>query len=111
MNNRAWLLALGLPLCCSNLLAAERPSPASLARQIKVQPDRAPDCSSLKAIVESVTCGCRTNDEKAIALYNFMQLALSRSPSRGPDRGSGAVQPRGAAVPVAGQEQGARRRR
>jgi len=43
--------------------------------QIKVQPDKAPDCSSLKAIVESVTRDCKTNDEKAIAIYNFMQLS------------------------------------
>ena len=32
------------------------------------------NCSSLKAIVDSVTRGCTTNDEKAIAVYNFMQL-------------------------------------
>jgi hypothetical protein len=43
-------------------------------RQIKVQPDRAPDCSSLKAIAESVTRECANNDAKAIAIYNFMQL-------------------------------------
>lgn len=49
-------------------------SPAKLVRAIKVQPDKAPDCSSLKSIVESVTRNCRTNDEKAIAIYNFMRL-------------------------------------
>ncbi len=42
--------------------------------QIKVLPDKAPDCSSLKSIVESITRECKTNDEKAIAIYNFMQL-------------------------------------
>jgi hypothetical protein len=51
------------------------PLPPATLRQIKVQPDQAPDCTSLKAIVESVTRGLRNNDEKAIALYNFMQLA------------------------------------
>jgi len=51
----------------------ERP-PASV-KQIKVLPDKAPDCTSLRAIVDSVTRGCKTNDEKAIAIYNFMQLA------------------------------------
>jgi hypothetical protein len=45
-----------------------------LVQQIKVLPDKAPDCSSLKAIVESVTRDCQTNDEKAIAIYNFMRL-------------------------------------
>ncbi len=42
---------------------------------IKVVTDKAPDCSSLKSIVESVTRGCKTNDEKAIAIYNFLRLA------------------------------------
>jgi hypothetical protein len=48
--------------------------PQGLVSQIKVLPDKAPDCSSLKAIVAAVTRGCKTNDEKAIAIYNFMQL-------------------------------------
>jgi hypothetical protein len=43
-------------------------------RRIRVQPDKAPDCSSLKAMVKSATRDCKTNDEKAIAVYNFMQL-------------------------------------
>jgi hypothetical protein len=46
-----------------------------LVAQIKVLPDKAPDCSSLKSIVESITRECKTNDEKAIAIYNFMQLS------------------------------------
>jgi hypothetical protein len=45
-----------------------------LVAQIKVLPDKAPDCSSLKSIVESITRECKTNDEKAVAIYNFMQL-------------------------------------
>ena len=51
------------------------PTPAGLVRQIKVLPDQAPDCASLKAIAETVTRGCQNNDAKAIAIYNFMQLA------------------------------------
>ncbi len=46
----------------------------SLVKGIKVLPDKAPDCSSLRSIVETVTRDCKTNDEKAIALYNFMRL-------------------------------------
>lgn len=46
-----------------------------LVSQIKVLPDKAPDCSSLKSIVESITRDCKTNDEKAVAIYNFMQLS------------------------------------
>jgi hypothetical protein len=42
--------------------------------RIKVQPDKAPDSSSLKSIVESVTRDCKTNDEKAIAIYNYCLL-------------------------------------
>ncbi|MHC4717971.1 MAG: hypothetical protein ACYS5V_13435, partial [Planctomycetota bacterium] len=49
-------------------------TPAGMARQIKILADKAPDCSSRKAIVESVTRGCKTNDEKAIAIYNFARL-------------------------------------
>ncbi len=41
---------------------------------IKVLPDKAPDCSSLKSIVETVTRDCQSNDQKAIAIYNFCQL-------------------------------------
>jgi hypothetical protein len=59
----------------SRLPAAEAPAPQGKVRQIQVLADKAPDCSSLKAIVQSVTRGCKTNDEKAIAIYNFMQLA------------------------------------
>jgi len=55
-------------------MAAPLPAPPGLVSQIKVLPDQAPDCTSLKAIAESVTRGCRNNDAKAIAIYNFMQL-------------------------------------
>ena len=48
---------------------------ASMVRRIQVVADKAPDCSSLKSIVETVTRGCKTNDEKAIAIYNFARLA------------------------------------
>lgn len=54
---------------------AGRPGgPPGLVRQIRVQPDQAPDCTSLKTMAESVTRGCTNNDQKAIAIYNFMQL-------------------------------------
>ncbi|MCY2990467.1 MAG: hypothetical protein NTY19_21705 [Planctomycetota bacterium] len=46
-----------------------------LVAQIKVLPDQAPDCSSLRSIVATITRDCQTNDEKAIAIYNFMQLS------------------------------------
>ncbi len=46
-----------------------------LVRQIKVLPDKAPDCSTLKAIVDSITRECKTNDEKMIAVNNFMRIA------------------------------------
>lgn len=54
---------------------AGKAGPEALVRAIKVQTDKAPDCSSLKAIVESVTREAKTNDEKAIAIYNFMRLS------------------------------------
>jgi hypothetical protein len=65
------------------ILAAEQGTPAAsmptagapgLVRAVKVLPDKAPDCTSLQAIAASVTRGCRNNDEKAVAVYNFMNL-------------------------------------
>ncbi len=47
----------------------------ALVAEIKVLPDKAPDCSSLKSIVASITRECKHNDEKAVAIYNFMQLS------------------------------------
>jgi len=57
---------------------ASAPKPARLAAEvgrIAVLPDKAPDCSTLKSIAESVTRGCTSNDDKAIAIYNFMNLS------------------------------------
>ncbi len=51
------------------------PQAPGLVAAIKVVPDKAPDCTSLKSIVDSITRDCKTNDEKAIAIYNFMQLS------------------------------------
>jgi hypothetical protein len=65
------VVALGL--AATHGQAAE---PGGPLMQIKVQPDKAPDCSSLKSIVDSITRDCKTNDEKAIAIYNFCMLTL-----------------------------------
>ncbi len=72
-------------VCCllcvnmaASMLAAEAvsvPLPDGVVRGIRVLPDKAPDCSSLKSIALSVTRDCKTNDERAIAIYNFMILA------------------------------------
>jgi len=53
---------------------------SSLVTAIKVQPDKAPDCSTLKTIVESVTRGCANNDAKAVAIYNFILLSMYHQP-------------------------------
>jgi hypothetical protein len=62
----------------SLILAAEAAAPDArvpgLVKGIKALPDKAVDCTSLKAIVDSVTRGCKTNDDKAVAIYNFMLL-------------------------------------
>ena len=42
----------------------------------RTKTEYAPDTSSLKAIVESVTNRGMSNDEKAIAVYDFMRLAF-----------------------------------
>ena len=86
-------LAACLALAASGPVArAEGPPRGALpVRRIKVVTDRAPDCSSLKTIVESVTRGCKTNDEKAIALYNFMQLTHYHQGYPGEEGGLGAL--------------------
>jgi len=60
-------------------------------RRVKVVADKAPDCSSLKTIVESVTRDCKTNDERAIAVYNFMQLTHYHQGYPGEEGGLGAL--------------------
>ena len=47
---------------------------AGLVHQVKVTNDQVPDTSTLKSIIESVTRDCKTNDEKAVAIYNVNQL-------------------------------------
>lgn len=53
--------------------AGDRPAGQvpGLVHRIKVLPDKVADTSSLKSIVATVTRGAKTNDERAIALYNF----------------------------------------
>jgi len=50
----------------------------SVARAVplRITSDRAPDATSLDAVVASVTRDCRTDDERAIALYNYLRFAL-----------------------------------
>jgi hypothetical protein len=56
--------------------AAEPPRGAdNLVRAVKVLPDKAPDSSSLKAMVDTVTRGCKCNDDKMIAIDNFMRIS------------------------------------
>jgi hypothetical protein len=71
MPTRYVLLAASL-FATAPAFAAE---PPGVVHGVKVTTDKAPDCSSLKSIVESVTRGCRTNDERAIAVYNFLALS------------------------------------
>ncbi|HWG47352.1 MAG TPA: hypothetical protein VN688_31605 [Gemmataceae bacterium] len=82
------LAAFGM--VCS-VRGADRPPASEKVHQIKVVTDKAPDCSSLKAMVQSVTRGCKTNDEKAIAIYNFMQLTHYHQGYPGEKGGLGAL--------------------
>jgi len=81
---RSWLVLFGMLFwSCSSIARAEPQTQTAkpdtkapgLVRQIKVVCDQAPDTSTLKSIVESVTRGCKTNDEKAVAIYNYMLYA------------------------------------
>jgi hypothetical protein len=86
-------LAIG---CCLTVAlpcvaGADAAATARKVRRIEAGIDKAPDCSSLAAIVESVTRGCKTNDDKAIALYNFMQLTHYHQNYPGEKGGLGAL--------------------
>jgi len=76
-----WMAAsLLAAVLAPNVQAAPKAPPAAAAaaatvRRIKIVADKAPDCSTRKSIVQSVTRGCKTNDEKAIAIYNFGRYA------------------------------------
>src|ERR1700736_987102 len=92
MHGRGFTIFCGAALGALFCLQAEASaSPEGTVHQIRVLPDKAPHCSSLKAIVESVTHGCETNDEKAIAIYNFMQLTQYHQGYPGEDGGLGAL--------------------
>ena len=72
------MAATGKGLLCGLcvLLGAFAPaSGAETVRCIQVLADKAPDCSTRESIIASITRGCRTNDEKAVAIYNFARLA------------------------------------
>ncbi len=64
---KRWLLLLAFAGLVS-------PAEAQQLDRISVVNDRAADCSSLHSIVASVTRDCRTDDERAIALFNFCRL-------------------------------------
>lgn len=56
--------------------AADQPrGPECLVKAIKVLPDKAPDSSSLRAMVESITRDCKCNDDKMVAIDNFMRIS------------------------------------
>jgi hypothetical protein len=85
MTNRThsaagFLLAVG---CAATVLATDvQPTayPPDTVRAIKVQTDKAPDCSSLKSIADSVTRGCSNNDARAVAILNFMLFNFYHQP-------------------------------
>ncbi len=54
---------------------ASTAEPDNLVKAVKVLPDKAVDPSSLKTIVDSVTRGCQSNDDKMIAVDNFMRVS------------------------------------
>ena len=75
---RAWIGVMAVVATAGWLAAsasAGADSPPAQVGRVKVLTDKAPDCSTLKSIVESVTRGCKTNDERAVAIYNFCRLA------------------------------------
>jgi hypothetical protein len=58
---------------------------------LKLTSDRAPDTTSLDSLVASVTRDCRTDDERAIAIYNYLRYALYHHAYPGEPGGIGAL--------------------
>ncbi|HUT35593.1 MAG TPA: hypothetical protein VNE39_19040 [Planctomycetota bacterium] len=58
---------------------------------IKVVSDKAPDCSSLEALVASISRECKTDDEKAIAIYNACRYLYYHHAYPGEPGGLGAL--------------------
>lgn len=78
MSHRVGLLALlavGLAAAC---VAQPAPAPPGAARAtpLPIVSDVAPDTTSIAALVASVTRGATTDDQRAIALYNYLRYAL-----------------------------------
>jgi len=69
MQNIGLVIAIGI-------LGIAAAASGQTVEAIKVVADKAPDCSSLESIVKSVTRDCKTNDEKAIAIYNAFRLLI-----------------------------------
>ena len=82
-----FLLAVG---CAATVLATDI-QPAAYAPEtvqaIKVQTDKAPDCTSLKSIAETVTRGCTNNDARAVAILNFILFTFYHQPYAAEDGG------------------------
>lgn len=75
---RTLTTSIAFGLAASALLATAMTAmaqDANLVCQIKVLPDKAPDCSSLSNIVATVTRGCKSNDDKMMAIDNFMRIS------------------------------------
>ena len=71
MNTRLMTACLVSAMAATVLRAADAPPVCN----IKVLPDKAIDCSSLSNIVATVTRGCKSNDEKMMAIDNFMRIS------------------------------------
>ena len=56
----------------AGLLVVSAAASGATVRRIVVTTDRSVDCSTLKTIVNDVTKNCETQQEKAVAIYNFM---------------------------------------
>jgi len=56
----------------TTLAGASCAAPAGAVRDIVIDTDRSINCRTVKTIAADVTAGCKTDQDKAIALYDFM---------------------------------------
>ena len=77
--------------CLALALFAASTALADPLANVKVLSDQAPDCSSLEALVASVARDAKTDDEKAIAIYNACRYLYYHHAYPTEEKGVGAL--------------------
>jgi hypothetical protein len=67
-----WIAALSAVAAVTAVAALASSAPAAGVSGIVLDTDRSVNCATYKTIAQDVTAGCRTDQEKAVAVFNFV---------------------------------------